>query len=76
MPSLKLARLMLTAAECGALEALVRKRTALQSLAQRVRIVLACTEDSGTVHVLDPYEDSPYTGDYAHALRNQRILSS
>jgi hypothetical protein len=33
--------------ERKALEALVRKRTAPQSLALRVRIVLACAEDGG-----------------------------
>ena len=49
MPSPKLAPLVLTDAERGALEALVRKRTASQSLAQRARIVLACAEDAGTV---------------------------
>jgi len=49
MPSPKLAPLLLTDAERGALEALVRKRTASQSLALRARIVLACAEDSGTV---------------------------
>jgi transposase len=49
MPSPKLAPLVLTDAERGALEALVRKRTVSQSLAQRARIVLACAEDSGTV---------------------------
>jgi transposase len=49
MPSPKLAPLLLTDAERGALEALVRKRTASQSLALRARIVLACAEESGTV---------------------------
>jgi hypothetical protein len=47
VPSPKLVPLVLTDAERGALEALVRKRTALQSLAQRARIVLACAEDGG-----------------------------
>jgi transposase len=47
MPSPKLAPLQLTRAEREALEALVRKRTASQSLALRARIVLACAEESG-----------------------------
>jgi transposase len=47
VPSPKLVPLVLTDAERGALEALVRKRTASQSLAQRARIVLACAEDAG-----------------------------
>jgi hypothetical protein len=49
VPSPKLALLVLTDAERSALEALVRKRTAPQSLAQQARIVLACAEGSGTV---------------------------
>jgi hypothetical protein len=51
MPSPKLAPLVLSHAERASLEALVRKRMASQSLAQRARIVLACAEDSGTVAV-------------------------
>jgi transposase len=47
MPSPKLVPLLLTGAERESLEALVRKRTASQSLAQRARIVLACAEESG-----------------------------
>jgi hypothetical protein len=47
MPSPKLAPLLLTGAERDALEALVRKRTASQSLALRARIVLTCAEDRG-----------------------------
>jgi transposase len=47
VPSPKLAPLLLTDAERDALQALVRKRTASQSLAQRARIVLACAEESG-----------------------------
>jgi hypothetical protein len=35
------------------LEALVRKRTASQSLALRARIVLACAENSGTAASLN-----------------------
>ena len=47
MPSPKLVPLLLSEAERESLEALVRKRTASQSLAQRARIVLACAEESG-----------------------------
>ncbi len=47
MPSPKLVPLLLTDGERKALEALVRKRTASQSLALRARIVLACAEDGG-----------------------------
>jgi hypothetical protein len=38
----------MSALVCGSLEALIRKRTASQSLALRARIVLACTEEGGT----------------------------
>ena len=48
MPSPKLVPLLLTDGERASLEALVRKRTASQSLALRARIVLACAEDGGT----------------------------
>ena len=48
MPSPKLVPLLLTDDERDALESLVRKRTASQSLAQRARIVLACAQESGT----------------------------
>ena len=47
MPSPKLVPLLLSDAERESLEALVRKRTASQSLALRARIVLACAEESG-----------------------------
>ena len=47
MPSPKLVPLLLSDAERASLEALVRKRTASQSLALRARIVLACAEDGG-----------------------------
>jgi hypothetical protein len=47
MPSPKLVPLLLTDGERKALEALVRKRTASQSLALRARIVLACAEEAG-----------------------------
>ena len=40
--------LVLTESERDALEALVRKRTASQWLAQRARIVLSCAQESGT----------------------------
>ena len=55
MPSPKLVPLLLSEAECESLEALVGKRTALQSLAQRARIVLACAEDRG--HAADEVAD-------------------
>jgi transposase len=48
MPSPKLVPLVLSAGERGSLEALSRKRTASQSLAERARIVLACAEQGGT----------------------------
>jgi transposase len=48
VPSPKLVPLLLTDGERDALESLVRKRTASQSLALRARIVLACAEDGGT----------------------------
>jgi transposase len=48
VPSPKLVPLLLTDDERDALESLVRKRTASQSLAQRARIVLACGEGGGT----------------------------
>jgi len=48
MPSPKLFPLVLSDAEREALEALSRKRSASQSLAQRARLVLACAEESGT----------------------------
>lgn len=47
MPCPKLVSLLLTAGGRGALQVLVRKRAASQSLALRVRIVLACVEESG-----------------------------
>jgi transposase len=47
VPSPKLVPLLLSDAERKSLEALVRKRTASQSLALRARIVLACAEESG-----------------------------
>jgi transposase len=47
MPGPKPVPLLLTDGEREALGALVRKRTASQSLAQRARIVLACAEESG-----------------------------
>jgi len=48
VPSPKLVPLLLTDDERDALESLIRKRTASQSLAQRARIVLACAEGGGT----------------------------
>lgn len=47
MPSPKLVPLVLTDSERKSLEAMVRKRTASQSLAARARIVLACADDGG-----------------------------
>jgi Homeodomain-like domain len=51
MPGPKLVPVLLSDAERESLEALARKRTASQSLAQRARIVLACAEESGTASV-------------------------
>ena len=47
MPGPKPVPLLLSDGERESLEALARKRTASQSLAQRARIVLACAEESG-----------------------------
>jgi transposase/uncharacterized protein YjbI with pentapeptide repeats len=47
VPSPKLVPLVLSDAERASLEALSRKRTASQSLAERARVVLACAEESG-----------------------------
>ena len=49
MPSPKLAPLVLSDAERASLEALSRKRTAWQSLAERARVVLACAEQGGVM---------------------------
>jgi hypothetical protein len=48
MPSPKLVPLLLADDKRDALESLVRRRTASQSLAQRATIVLACAERGGT----------------------------
>ena len=47
MPSPKLVPLVLSDAERASLEALSRKRTASQSLAERARVVLACADEGG-----------------------------
>ena len=47
VPSPKLVPLVLSDGERASLEALSRKRTASQSLAERARVVLACAEESG-----------------------------
>jgi transposase len=47
VPSPKLVPLLLSDAERASLEALARKRTASQALAERARIVLACAEEGG-----------------------------
>jgi transposase len=49
MPSPKLQPLVLTDDERRSLEALARKRTASQALAERARIVLACAGDGASV---------------------------
>ena len=49
MPSPKLVPLLLSDVERESLEALVRNRTAAQSLALRARVVLASADKSGTV---------------------------
>jgi hypothetical protein len=51
MPNPKLVSLMLSGAGRKPLEALVRERTASQSLAQRAQIVLACAEGPRTTTV-------------------------
>jgi transposase len=51
VPSPKLVPLVLTDGERASLEALVRKRTASQSLSLRARIVLACAEDGGAAQL-------------------------
>jgi hypothetical protein len=47
VPSPKLVPLVLSDAERASLEALSRKRTASQSLAERARVVLACADENG-----------------------------
>jgi len=47
VPSPKLIPLVLSDAERASLEALSRKRTAAQSLAERARVVLACADEGG-----------------------------
>jgi transposase len=47
VPSPKLVPLVLSDAERASLEALSRKRTASQSLAERARVVLACADEGG-----------------------------
>ena len=47
MPSPKLVPLVLSDAERASLDALSRKRTASQALAERARVVLACAEEGG-----------------------------
>jgi transposase len=47
VPSPKLIPLVLSEAERASLEALSRKRTASQSLAERARVVLACADENG-----------------------------
>jgi len=47
VPSPKLVPLVLSDAERASLEALSRKRTASQSLAERARVILTCADDGG-----------------------------
>jgi transposase len=49
MPGPKLEPLVLTDGERDALQALARKRTASQALAERARVVLACAEEGASV---------------------------
>ena len=58
--------LVLSDAERASLEALVRKRTASQLLAQRARIVLACAEESGTAPVTGVAAAGGVAGDGPH----------
>ena len=47
MPSPKLVPLVLSGAERASLEALSRRRTTSQSLAERARVVVACADEGG-----------------------------
>jgi transposase len=70
MPSPKLAPLLLSEAERESLRALVRKRTASQSLALRARIVLACAEDEGVAPLT---EVAARTGVSRESVRKWRV---
>jgi hypothetical protein len=76
MPGPKLVPLLLTDGERGALEALVRKRTASQALALRARIVLACAENGGTAPLTTVAEltrgaaSTPKCIDFAQSCNN------
>jgi transposase len=70
MPSPKLVPLLLSDAERASLEALVRKRTASQSLALRARIVLACAEGGGVTPLT---EVADRTGVSRESVRKWRV---
>jgi transposase len=70
MPSPKLVPLVLSDAERASLEALSRKRTASQSLAERARIVLACAEESGVAQLTRVAER---TGVSRESVRKWRV---
>jgi transposase len=70
VPSPKLVPLLLTDGERDALKALVRKRTASQSLALRARIVLACADDGGVAPLTAVAES---TGVSRESVRKWRV---
>jgi transposase len=70
VPSRKLVPLVLSDAERAALEALSRKRTASQSLAERARIVLACAEQGGVMPLTTVAE---LTGMSRESVRKWRV---
>ena len=70
MPSPKLVPLVLSDAERASLEALSRKRTASQSLAERARVVLACAEESGVAPLTRVAEQ---TGVSRETVRKWRV---
>ena len=70
MPSPKLVPLVLSDAERASLEALSRKRTVSQSLAERARVVLACAEQGGVIPLTRVAEQ---TGLSRESVRKWRV---
>jgi transposase len=70
VPSPKLVPLGLSDAERASLEALSRKRTASQSLAERARVVLACAEQGGVMPLAKVAE---WTGVSRESVRKWRV---
>jgi len=70
VPSPKLVPLVLSDAERASLEALSRKRTASQSLAERARVVLACAEQGGVMPLTRVAEQ---TGLSRESVRKWRV---